>query len=187
MSDPITISAIEEAILARLRSRWAACGASDRIEEFAIGIDFDDILGTPAVAVTTERIAVERVVDGVFSLSPVINIYVAFKDPGKPDKRRSGIYPIVLGTLGILAGQKCGLDIDALEPGEISEVFHDSLKRKGCVAFRLQFSTSFDIEMDGDGEELVALMAIGVQYMRQDPSQETPDAEDEIEIPQEAP
>lgn len=181
----VTISDIESGMLALLQERWTAAGITERVEEFNVGMDFGDLLGVPAVSLATENIGVERIADATFKISPAISLYIAFKNPADPAMRRAGIYPLVIGTIAILANQKLGLDIDPLIPGDAAEIYHAALKEKGLIGFKLTFTTSFDIEMVGDGVDLVKLAAIVANYMRQDPAQEEPDMSDEIEIPQE--
>lgn len=181
----VTISDIEAGILSLLQERWTAAGIAERVEEFNVGMDFGDLLGVPAISLATENIGIERIADGNFKITPVISLYIAAKNPADPAARRAGIYPLVIGTIAILANQKLGLDIDPLVPGDAAEIFHAALKEKGLIGFKLAFSTSFDVEMVGDGVDLVKLAAIAANYMRQDPAQEDPDISDEIEIPQE--
>jgi len=182
----VSIADIENAMIARIQSRWAAAGMTERIEEFNVGLDFDDLLGVPAISIATERIGVERIVDGEFRITPVLSLYIVFKNPADPKARRQGVYPLALAMVGILVNQKLGFDIDPLLPaGDVVEIFHAKLKEQKLTGFKTSFSTSFDISMDGDGGDLIKLAAITVNYMRQDPAQEEPDATDEIEIPQE--
>jgi hypothetical protein len=181
----VSISDIENGIIALLQERWSAAGITERVEEFNVGLDFEDIAGTPAVSLATERIGVERITDGNFKISPIVSLYIVFKNVADPAARRAGIYPLALGSMAILANQKLGLDIDPLQPaGDMVEIFHAALKARGLIGFKLILETSFDIEMVGDGVDLIKLAAIAVHYMRQDPAIDDPDAIDEIEIPQ---
>jgi hypothetical protein len=174
----VSIADIENAMIARVQDRWTAAGMTEIIEEFNVGLDFEDLLGVPAISFATERIGVERIVDGEFRITPVVSAYVVFKNPADPKARRQGVYPLVLGIIG--------LDIDPLLPeGDVVEIFHAKLKEQKLTGFKTSFSTSFDISMDGDGVDFIKLALSAVNYMRQDPAQEDPDANDEIEIPKE--
>lgn len=179
------ISTIENAMLAMVRDRLASAGVTDRIEDFNVATDFEDILGTPAMSVITEQMAFELIADATYRVSPSIAAYVVFKNPADPAARRAGVYPLVLAIAAILANRKLGLDIKPIQPGNAVEIFHANLKEKGLVGFKIAFTTSFDIDMVSDGEELVKLATIVANYMRQDPAQEDPDHTDEIQIPQE--
>jgi len=160
----VNISEIENAILTRLKSKWSVKGGSTAVHEFDIGLDFEDILKTPAVSVTTEQIGLRHIVDMSFEIRPRLTVYMVFKNVGGPKGRRVGLYPMVLGVVGILAGQCLGLEIDPLMPERSAqEIFHKNLKEKGLLAYKVDFSTSFDIDRFDD-EDLQRLISTSLQY-----------------------
>lgn len=154
------ISDIENAILDRLRSKWAVKGGKTPVHEFDIGLDFEDVLKTPAISVSTEQIGLRHIVDMTFELKPRLTAYLVFKNVGGPKGRRAGLYPMVLGTIGILVGQNLNIDIEPLMPaGSAQEIFHKGLKEKGLLAYKISFETSFDVDRfdDETAEKLIAL------------------------------
>ena len=146
----ITIEGIETAVLNRLKQKWAG------VSEFDVGKDFESILKTPAVSVVVERIGFRRVIRS-YELEPVITIYTVFKSL-RPAERRAGVYPMVMGVIGLLVGRTLDLDIEPFEPaGPIVEVFHGTLKQNGLVAFKIEIKTTFDID-EFDEEEMIRLI-----------------------------
>jgi hypothetical protein len=185
---PITLQAIEEAVLAFLQAHWPSGAGETKVAVFDIAKDFEDILATPALSVAIERVGWRKMVglDSGYELAPETSIYLVNKNVGGPKGRRQGVYPMVLGAAGILVGQELGLDIDPLMPvGAIEEIFHDNLKKIGCCAFKVGLRTSFDISMSDFGAAGSQLLTSGVEYYRL-PAGEEADMEDEITVGEEA-
>jgi hypothetical protein len=66
------IQDIEAAAVNCLKGNWPQAA------EFDITKSFENIIRWPSIAVTTERIGFERVIDS-WELQPVISVYMAFK------------------------------------------------------------------------------------------------------------
>jgi hypothetical protein len=102
------------------------------------------------------------------------------KNPADPEKRRQAIYPFILGIAQVLFGQTLGLEINPLEPvGNITEIYHEVLKDRGLIGYKMVFETSYNIDMDSPDESGVRLLTIAADFMRQDPTDTTPDMQSE--------
>jgi hypothetical protein len=157
------LAALEQAIVDFAREQWPEHGGAGQVTEFDIGNDFDDIIGTPAMAVATEAIALKRNADGSINFKPTVSVYLAYKNVGKPDQRRKGISPILTGAIAILSNRTFDIDIEPLLPLSCSEVLHANLKSKGLIGYRLQFSTDFDADAI-DIDDAQRLIEIGIDY-----------------------
>ncbi|HEX2955725.1 MAG TPA: phage protein Gp37 [Chitinispirillaceae bacterium] len=178
----VTITDIENAIVERMKKKWAAHGGITAVHEFDIGSDFESTLKTPAISVTTERIGLRHIVDMSFEIKPRLTIYMVFKNVGSLKGRRVGLYPMVLGAIGILAGQDLGIEIEPLMPdGSADEIFHKNLKELGLLAYKVSFVTSFDIERINDDEDVQKLIATGLYYYMKRDSEEA-DATDVVNL-----
>jgi len=154
---------IEAAAIDRLKSNWP------KAAEFDITKDFSNILSWPSVAVTIEKIGLERAVSnlmergGAYEFRPVLSIYMVFKAV-MPTPRREGIYPMVTAAAALLVGQTLGLDIEPLEPdGPILEIINEALVKTGAVCFKMDLKTAFALETD-DGGELEKLLITANEY-----------------------
>lgn len=178
------IEQIETKIIERLQARWATNGGATALAMFDVGKDFEDVLTNAALSIATEKIGFSRKSEG-FEVKIQIAVYVCFKDVGSSKGRRTGVYPMVLGTVAILAGQDLGLeDIDELVPdGSAVEVFHENLKKRGMVGFRIPFTTAFVIDRLLDDATITKLLSEGISYHLD--GNATTDAHDEVTYPEE--
>jgi len=159
------IADVEQGMIAMLKSRWALLGNGAALNEFDINLDFNDVLNTPAVAVATEKFGTTFSTDETIHVEPVISLYHVFKNVGKPDQRRLGIYPVVTGCMQILSGQDFGLGIDPLRVAGGNEVYHEKLKTMGLIGYKCDYRTSFDLDpFDPDSSYSVALLSEGLNY-----------------------
>jgi hypothetical protein len=159
------IADIEQAIISMLKARWALLGNGSALNEFDINLDFNDVLNTPAVAVATEKFGTAFSTDETIKIEPVISLYHVFKNVGKPDQRRLGIYPIVTGCMQILSGQDFGLGIDPLRAAGGNEVYHEKLKMMGLIGYKCDYHTSFNLDpFDPESADDVALLSEGLNY-----------------------
>ncbi len=154
---------IESALVEFIRDQWPEHGGSSVLREFDIGSDFEDIIDMPAMAVATEAIALKRNSDGSINFKPVLSTYWVFKHPGKPEGRRKGISPILIGAISILANQTFGLEIEPLMPTAANEVAHQKLKDLGAIAYRIPFVTNFDVDQIST-DDAQRLLQIGISY-----------------------
>lgn len=164
------IEDIEQGIIDRLKALWPDHGGSTALNVFDIGNDFSDVVGNAAISIATESIGLSTLPDLGIKLTPQTSVYLCFKHVANAKGRRFGAYPMVLGVIGILTGQDLDLDIDYLMPaGAAQEIYHETLKSKGLVGWKIPFTTSFDIERLGDDETAVALISEGLFYhLRED-------------------
>lgn len=174
------IEDIERGIISHLRDKWDEHGGDTMVHEFDINMDFKDLLNAPSISVATENVAVRQVTDGIIELKPTVSLYLAFKDVGKPDQRRHGIYPIIVAVLRLLSGEDLELEITPLLPVLCREVYHVQLKESGYIAFQLQFTTSFNEERIDDAD-VVQLLSEGLSYYLGDENVDA-DATDEITL-----
>lgn len=176
------IDQIEQAILNRLRAHWQAHGGPVEMNVFDIGTDIKDVLKTPCVSIATERVGIRKIVSGTYELKPYIYLYICCKGVSGGKGRRLGVYPLVMGVLGILVGQELeeyDLEIDPLMPeGPAVEIEHETLQKMGFITFRVGFSTTFDIEQLDSDEVAMALISEGLSYHLR--SDAITDAHDEI-------
>lgn len=172
------IEEIEAGIIDRIKDKWQRHGGITKVSTFDIASDFDTLLNPPAISVATETIGIRRIADG-WELKPRISIYLAFKNVRSEKGRRQGVYPMILGTIGILAGHDLDLEIDDLMPvGQAQEIYHEQLKQKGLIVWRVNFETSFDILRMDDDSEAVRLISEGLHYFVN--NSESQNANDEI-------
>ena len=163
------IQEIEKAVLEHLKSKWPG------VTEFDVGKGFANIVGFPTVSVTTERIGFEKTAglsSSYYLLTPVISVYTVFKGL-QPADRRAGVYPMITAAAGLLVGRNLGLNIEPLEPaGQIVEIFHSDIAAAGLAAFRIDVKTSFELDMNDDGE-LTRLLVTANDFMYRDYKFET--------------
>lgn len=157
------LAEIETGIIKWLRDHWPEHGGEKTISQFDIGKDFGDINNFPAISAAIETIQPKRNADGSINLSPTISLYLVFKSVARPDQRRAGIYPIVLGVMGLVAGKRIDLDIEPLMPVSADEIYHDQVKKIGALCYRLKFRTDFDCELTNI-DNAVDLISIGLTY-----------------------
>lgn len=154
---------IETGIISRLRDLWPEHGGGKNISQFDIGKDFSDINSFPAISAAIESIQPRRNADRSINLSPTVSLYLVFKSVARPDQRRAGMYPIVLGVIGLLSGSRLDLDIEPLLPVSADEIYHEQLKKTGSIGYRLRFKTDFDCELIDTGDA-VNLISLGLTY-----------------------
>lgn len=172
------IAEIEAKILEVFKEKYGVAMSGSAIHEFDIGMDFSDLKAYPAVSIATENVGVRSVTDGTIEFKPRISIYQVFKNVGKPDQRRLGIYPIVVACVKILSGDDLNLEIDNLQPVSCGEIYHEKLKEMGAICFKTQFETSFT-EDAMDDQDIVHLLSEGLSYYLGSEN-DTPDATDNL-------
>lgn len=172
------IAEIERAVIQWLTDHWQDIEGQPMVGQFDIGKDFSDINSTIAISISTEMIGIKRNADGSLNFAPVISIYMVFKNVGRPDQRRAGIYPILEATAVLITGKKFDLDIEPMIPsGSAQEIYHDKLKEIGSICYRMQFTTNFDGSAIDDSDA-VRLITDAITYY--DGATEAVVAEDEI-------
>ncbi|MCL2689065.1 MAG: DUF1834 family protein [Chitinispirillia bacterium] len=159
------LAKIEKAVLDHLKTNWKD------VSEFDLGKSFSNLRSYPAVAVTIENIGFQKEVKGVstpgYILEPTVSVYVVFKAL-QPEFRREGIYPMVELAAALLAGRTLGLDIEPLEPaGQISELFSQEIAQQGCVAFRINVKTAFELAIQDDSEMTALLETFNTYHYRE--------------------
>ena len=157
------IEEIELGIINFLREKWDEHGGATTVHEFDINSDFKDLLNSPSISIATENVAVRQITDGTIELKSTISLYLAFKDVGRPDQRRHGIYPVVVAVIRLLSGENLDLEIDYLTPVSCREIYHAKLKEIGYIGFQLQFTTTFTVESIDDAD-VVQLLSEGLSY-----------------------
>jgi hypothetical protein len=151
------------AVIDRLKSNWP------KAAEFDINRDFANIISWPSLAVTVEKIGVERQAAlmeqgaGSYEFRPVVSVYMVFKAV-QPTPRREGVYPMVTAVAALLLGQTFGLEIAPLEPdGPIIEIVSAELVKTGAVCYKMDLKTAFAIDT-GDGGEMERLLVTANDY-----------------------
>jgi Domain of unknown function (DUF1834) len=173
------IESIEQAMIGRLKDCWPEHGGATVLDTFDIGNDFSDVISNSAVSIATESIGMRALPELSLELKPTIIVYVCFKQVANAKGRRFGVYPLVLGIIGILTGQDLDLEIDPIMPaGAAQEIFHETLKQKGMVGWKIPFTTSFDIDRLDNESVATALIAEGLSYHLD--SDDVDNARDEI-------
>lgn len=158
------IADIETKIVEFLKSQWREYGGSTQVNEFDINLDFEDLLNSPAISVATENLEVRVVTPGVIRFKPTISLYTVFRDVGRQDQRRHGVYPVVVASIRLLSGKVLDdLDMDGLTPVSCKEIYHAKLKERGLICFQTQFTTFFDDESIDD-QDVVQLLTEGLSY-----------------------
>jgi len=156
------LKTIEEAVIARLLSKWPKGTA-----EFDIGKGFENILAkNQAISVTIERVLIgsPRTLDSLYELQPVVSVYACFKSV-QPDTRRSGVYPMVVATAALLVNKDLGLKIEPFVPhGPIMEIYDQTLNANKMAAFKIDVRTAFDLDIT-DEETLEKLLATANDYL----------------------
>lgn len=173
------IDEIETGIVSYLQQQWPENGGDTALTEFDINLDFEDIVKYPSVSVATERMQVRESTPGTFKMRPTISLYSVYKDVGRANIRRLAIYPMVVASMRMLAGQTLGLDIDELIPTSIDEVHHEKLKDMGAICFQTQFITGFTTESI-DPQDAVTLLCENLKYFLGDDN--TPGTENATDI-----
>lgn len=173
---------IETGIIARLRELWPEHGDGGNISQFDIGKDFSDINSFPSISAAIESIQPRRNADRSINLAPTISLYLVFKSVARTNLRRAGMYPIVMGVIGLLSGNRLDLNIEPLLPVSADEIYHDQLKKIGAIGYRLRFKTDFDCELI-DPAAAVDLISLGLTYY--DGQTDVVMAQDEISFTEE--
>jgi hypothetical protein len=170
--EPVSLGAVEDALLARLKDRRLEDGTGLRVDEFDIQRDFDDLRTPVQVASAIEDLGLRRVTNEVFTCEFTVMLYVAFKSVRGDRARRRGTYPLVMSIIAILSGQDLGMDIEELQPGRAQEIFHQTLRDKGYIGWKIPLKSSFDFEVQRPEDAGVALMKIALDlYMQPDDGQ----------------
>lgn len=162
LDDPDMLTAIEQAVLARL------CDQIPALKSSGIQKDSRQMLRDTALAVA--------VLDGKFS--PVgqtsfrnectVSVLLKFKNMQSEEARRRGINPLVTAAVQVLLGQKLGLAIGPLQPKSFRDVTTEEKYVGGVIEYLLEFSTWFNVTRLEE-EELGTLITMAVDYYLQDP------------------
>lgn len=151
------INQIEDAIISRLRSMMSSAAGVVEVQKGIEGIP------QPAVYVSTEAGSFAQV--GQRSCKQTLTIFVdiIFSHLSDERERRKGIYLILAGVLQVLMFQRLGLQITALMPKNWKNTTYEELRKQGLIAFSLELSTSYIIEMVDD-EAVTDLLTVGLNY-----------------------
>ncbi len=171
------LTEIEQAILTKLSDN----GLSSKI--FDARADRQN-LSPPVVFCAIEEASFSRVtMNKVFKQEVSIFLTIVFETLENEAARRSGIYPILEGVIGLLMLQKLGLAITPIVPVGYKNVTDKEDAQNGQLWFQIEFKTSFNIEKTDDEADAVELLKIGLEYYLQDPEDDgVKDAEDEITL-----
>ncbi|OPY07252.1 MAG: hypothetical protein A4E68_01934 [Syntrophaceae bacterium PtaB.Bin095] len=171
------LSEIEEAVAARITEKLAAAAGYVAVQRGTEGVP------KPAVYVSVEEGAFEKVSADVFRQTVKGYVDIVFSHLGNEEQRRRGIYPILEGVLQTLLLQTLGLEIAPVRPKAFRNVTSETLRAKGLLAYSLEFETSCHLRKL-DEEEAADLLRIGLNYYLQDPEDdEVVDASDLIGEP----
>lgn len=175
MSDQLQIlSDIERAALDRLKNKGL------KVNVFEVKKDTDIVRMTPAVRAVIADGKFSEVTQKTYRIDASLYVIIIFRHVSDEESRRKGIYPILLGVVNYLGGQKLGLDISRLMPGPFREITNAEDTEKGLIVFQLQFRTWFHIDKLTD-EQAGDLLKIGVSYYLK-PGDDVADAQDEIDL-----
>ena len=168
-----TFEAIEAAAIAAIQT------ANPNIEE--VDPDLLSLMGIaePSVAAKVLSVNVERFTNSNFKFTTRLAILVAVSDLSSGQARRAAVYPLVMGAIGVLAGQKLGLDIHPLRPERILDVTPPDLEETRHAFYQIDFVTWFYEELPTP-EEGVRLLGFINQFFMD--NAETATAEDAVTI-----
>jgi hypothetical protein len=149
---------IEQSIISQLRAKGLA------VDNFEIRRDASGVLLTPAAICHIETgkftpmtFSKYRVDTNVF-----VDFVFQFAESGE-EERRAGVYPILLGALGMLTNKKLGLDIHPLRPVSFQNITAPEDAVKGAIVFRLQFQTYFTLSV-ADERAATDLVSVGLSF-----------------------
>jgi hypothetical protein len=180
MAQNTQLTDIELNALQRIKDK----GKSLKIESFEARKEKDDPIVDIAVYAHIDEGVIRKLTINKIKLDVVLKISVVFKHLNEEQDRREGIYPILLGVIGILAGHKLDLKIDPLKPTGFRNITDMYDEAEGLIVFQAKFQTGFIItEIDDEAAE--DLLRIGLEYYLQDPADDgEKDAEDVVELEQ---
>lgn len=168
------LSDIEEAIQQRLESKGLA------VSVFDIN-DSPQTIRTPGANIAFYDGSCRRISDSTYSMDAKIYVTVVQKNERSEKARRLATYPLVMGVVSIISGQKLSiveagetreLAAKRMQPGRIRKVLDTSTR----IAFTIEFSTRFNFEIMSD-EEASDMTALALQYFFK-PGDDVQDAED---------
>lgn len=149
-------------------------------------IDIDKLkagLAHPAVFAAIDAGSFTKQGQSVFRCEAKITLVAVFRHLASERDRRHGLYPILEGLLGLLAGQTLGLAITALQPVRFRNVTFEAIRKLGLCAYELELKTSFDTRKAEDPDLVTDLLKIGLNYYLQDPADNgTSDAADLVTL-----
>jgi hypothetical protein len=182
--DPVSLTLIEEKMLDHLQANALRDGTGELISEFDVRTSdaLDTINNSPAVCIATESIAFRKIDEGTIRWTPLIIVYMVFKNVSNSRDRRHGAYPMLEGIIRLLSFQKLGLDIEPLIPGEADEIDHQALTNRGLIGFKVPFTTSFDVSKFIAQESAVRFLVSGIKYYAQRPDDKVEDAQDIVSL-----
>jgi hypothetical protein len=177
--EPVSLTSIEEKMLEHLQANALCDGNGEPISEFDVRTSdaLDTINNPPAVCIATERVAFRRIDDGTIRWTPLIIVYLVFKNVSNSRDRRHGAYPILEGIVRLLSFQTLGLGIEPLMPGDADEIDHRALTDRGLIGFKISFTTSFDVSKFVAEDTAVKFLTSGIKYYVQ-PDDGVEDAQD---------
>lgn len=168
-----------------------------QIEENIVARLTEKLTGTNRVAIDEAHSALSLKLPGVdvivgnggfvrvaqsWKIKPQVFVIVTFQNLRSVADRRRGVYPILLGILGLLIDNKLGLAIDGLAPKRLDNITDEKEASAGKIVYQLEFETGFILEKMSD-EVIVDLLTVGLNYYA-NPDDDTPSATDEVILTQ---
>lgn len=171
---------IELRALQRIKDK----GKSLKIESFEARKEAGDPIADVSVYAHIDDGGIRKITINKMKIEVVLKISIVFKHLNEEQDRREGIYPILLGVIGILTGQKLDLQIDPLKPTGFRNITDGYDEKAGLIVFQMKFGTGFVITEMSD-ETAEDLLRIGLNYYLQDPADDgVEDATDVVELAQ---
>lgn len=183
--EPVSLTLIEEKMLEHLQANTLCDGDGELVSEFDVRTSdaLDTINNPPAVCIATERIGFRKIENGTIRWTPLIIVYLVFKNVSNSRDRRHGAYPMLEGIVRLLSFQDFGLDIEPLMPGDADEIDHRALANRGLIGFKVSFTTSFDVSKFIAQEESVRFLVSAIKYYSQRPNDDgIEDAQDTVSL-----
>lgn len=173
------IAEIETAALARLAEAGLQFGRAE------VGDDPKKWAKYPVAMVRVEKGEVYRQTMNKLRLKVRLVVWLGFKDWKSDAARREGLWPIVEGVFGWLAGSDLDLAIDNLVPLGFANVTDDEVAAIGIIAYQAEFTTAFNLAELPAEEQAADLIRIGLSYYLQEPEDDgTADASDTVSLEQ---
>lgn len=167
---PVSLSSIEQAMLAAVRGASLRDGCGMLVHEFDIREDVSNVTRFPAVCVALERVAYRKIDNDIIEWKPTFGLYCLFQGLMSDQARRKGVYGVVEGAVRLLTFSKVGLDISPLVPVASEEVKDDNLRARKLMGFATLFETTFESDAQYSADGAVPLIVSSVDLLMQAPA-----------------
>lgn len=170
---------INTATLARVKARWPINSGVQKLSHF----DVSDSIGSiacPGIHVSSEGVGYKKIAKNLYKKNVRVHVLLIFKNLTNNKERESGINIIAECVEIILCGQSLGLDISELVPISSPNVTDQECRDAAREAIRVDFDTSYDLEVQDDDDNVTDLLNIGLSFFLQ-PGGLVADAIDEVD------